>query len=252
MNLDLTLNLSLNFSELSAIKKSGEINRQVMAALFEFAKPGVSLLELDGLSEKMIRQKNASPSFKGYNGFPASTCTNINSTLIHGIPTNYQLKEGDILTIDQGVFFDGYHSDHALTRVIGKPLAKQELFLKAGEKALEAAIFQAISGNRVGDISFAISQTIEYAGFFVVKDYVGHGVGKKIHQSPNIPCYGKAGTGSLLKENDTLAIEVMYTDLPTDLTIGKDGWTVETKSANIAALFEKTVLVRREGALVLT
>lgn len=245
-------------NKVEAMKRSGKINREVMKQLFISAKPGISLIELNSLAEELIsNEKEAIGSFKGYNEFPAVICTNVNNGLIHGIPSEYKLREGDLLTIDQGVYYGGYHTDHGWTEVIGN---RQELlgrrlkeeFLKVGNQALENAISEAVAGNRVGDISFAIQQTIEKARYFVVKEYVGHGVGEKLHEWPEIPCYGKKDTGPKIVENQTLAIEVMYTSKPSKLLVSKDNWTVEAKADTLSALFEKTILVRRNKSLVLT
>jgi len=236
-------------SKLGSMKAGGEINRRVMEELFVAARPGVSLKELDALAEKLIREKGGLPSFKGFGGFPASICTNIGNTLIHGIPTSHKLKKGDLLTIDQGVFFEGFHTDHASTALVG---GGKIAFLEAGVATLKKAISKAVTGNRVGDISFAIQSTIKKAGYFVVRDYVGHGVGEKLHENPQIPCFGKPNTGPKLFNGQTLAIEIMYLDQKSPLDILEDNWTIWAKGAKLAALFEKTIMVRRNSPLVLT
>jgi len=240
-------------NKLSAMEQGGKINREVMLQLFRSARPGVTLQQLDSLAEKLIKERGGIPSFKGYDGFPAVICTNINNAMIHGLPTEYKLKEGDILTIDQGVYFEGYHTDHAWTNQIQNSSHKEEdPFLLAGKNASESAISQAVVGNRVGDISNAMQQAIEQAGYFVVKKYVGHGVGKELHEEPQIPCSGRPDTGQVLRDKQTLAIEVMYTSEKSKLSVAKDGWTVVAKDANLAALFERTIMVRRNNPIVLT
>ena len=240
-------------TKLEAMRHGGKINGQVMRKLFETAVPGVGLKELDTLAEELVKKENAVSSFKDYDGFPASICTNINNGLIHGLPTDYKLKMGDTLTIDQGVYFGGFHTDHACSILVGDDDDREiSTFLNVGKEALVKAIEQAKVGNKVGDISNAMQTVIEKAGYFVVKSYVGHGVGIKLHESPQIPCQGKPDTGSKLTDSQTLAIEVMYTSNKSHLSISSDGWTVEAKDAKFAGLFEKTIMVRRNKPIVLT
>ncbi|MFH1896229.1 MAG: type I methionyl aminopeptidase [bacterium] len=245
-------------SKLEAMRQGGKINRQVMGKLFAAARPGVSLKELDSLAEKLITENGGIPSFKGFNGFPAAVCVNINNTLIHGIPTNYILQEGDLLTIDQGVYYKGFHTDHAVTQKIRnssfviRNYSFEDDFLRAGRDALAKAVSVAVAGNHVGDISHSIQSTIEKAGFFVVRDFVGHGVGEKLHQEPQIPCTGSPNTGPKLYEDQTLAIEVMYLSQKSPLDICQDNWTIVAKGAKLSALFEKTIMVRRNKPIVLT
>ena len=243
--------------EFSELKECGRINRKVLKQVIAAAQPGIKLTSLDDLSERLIGERGAFPAFKKVKNYHYSICANVNNGLIHGIPNDYMLKEGDILTVDQGVLYNGWYTDHATSVEVRSSKLKvksweDEVFLYAGRKALLEAIKMATDGKRVGDISHAIQETIEKAGFSVVEDYVGHGTGKKLHVSPQIPCFGRPNTGLALKECQILAIEVMYTDSPSRLVVAEDGWTVVARNAKLAALFEKTVMVGKREALILT
>lgn len=215
---------------------------KVLAQVLKAAQPGVSFRELDQLGEVLIKKQGGKPSFKMVPGYRWTTCINVNQGVVHGIPGEYRLRPGDLVSVDMGMFYEGLHTDEAWTVEIG---TKNKEFLKAGQKALKAAIKAARPGNRVGHISQAIEREIKAAGFKPIRALTGHGVGRKLHEEPQIPCYlpGKIKATPLLKRGMTLAIEVIYAWGKPDLVLQDDGWTVETADGSLAALFEKTVIL---------
>jgi len=218
------------------------------------ATVGKSLSSLEDLISKLI-EKQGKASFKMVPGYRWASCLNINEGVVHGIPDDYKLKKGDILSIDIGLFYKGFHTDMSGTILItDKKDRKKEKFLKAGRKALGLAIKQAKAGNRVGHISQAIQKELKKAGFTPVRNLTGHGVGKKLHEDPIIPCFfqGRMENTDLLKDGMVLAIEVIYVEGKPRLVVKDDGWTIETEDGKLAALFEHTVLVRGKNPLVLT
>lgn len=216
-------------------------------------KPGMSLKEIDSLVEKLIEKQKGKPSFKTVEGYFWATCLNINQGVVHGVPTNYRLKKGDMLSIDIGIFYKGFHTDKAETIRVGRK-NQNEKFLKTGRRALSKAVDAAQPGNRVGHISQAIEKEIEKYGFQPIRALVGHGVGKKLHESPQIPCFlkGEITETEKLKPGMVLAIEVIYTQRKHKVVVNDDGWTVETADGKSAGLFEDTVAVTKKGPLVLT
>lgn len=235
----------LGGGKLSAIKKrlAGEV------------KEGISALAIETLADKLIAESKGQASFKMVPRYNWATCVNVNSGVVHGIPKKEVIfKDGDLVSIDVGLFYEGYHTDTAITVGVGKLSSKKEVFLKAGRQTLSKAIKEARLGNRVGDISNAIEKSLSSFGLAPITQLVGHGVGKKLHQEPFIPCFLKEEIGKtpVLTEGLTIAIEVMYTESPTDLILEDDGWTIRTKDGKIAGLFEETVAVTRHGPLVLT
>ncbi len=244
--------------EIAIMKNCGAIAAQVKKELARVACPGTTTIELDKLAEKMIKSAGALPGFKGYQGFPASIVTCINEEVVHGIPGPRQLKKGDLLTIDLGVYCHGFHTDTALSLLVGKPrqqfnnLTIQQSFLSIGKQALENAINQVQHGNHIGDISHAIQQTIEKAGYNVIYTYTGHGVGKKLHEPPLIPCFGEKGEGEEIELGMVFAVEVMYTAGLPELEILDDDWTAVTKDKKLSAMFEESVAVTEQEPIVLT
>jgi len=248
--------------EIEIMKEGGKIAATVREKVLAAAEPGISLLELDALAEKLILEAGGELSFKGFEGFPFTTCINVNEGVVHGLPTRRKLREGDLLTVDLGVLYRGLHTDNARTIEVNKKTRKQENkkhFLSVGQEALEKAIEQCRVGNRVGDISQAIQTTVEGAGYNVVRELGGHGVGKKLHESPFIPGFvetkGMKGTvpfNPILKGGMVLAVEVIYTQGNGRIEVIDDGWTIVTSDGGLAGLFENTVAIQKTGPLVLT
>ncbi len=215
-------------------------------------RPGISTGELDQLAERFIRSQGATPTFKGYRGFPGSICASPNAMIVHGIPGPYKLKPGDIVSIDVGVTLDGWVADAARTFTVGEVGKDIERLLAATEESLHAGVAQCSDGNRVGDISNAIQRVVEGAGLSVVRSLVGHGVGRSMHEDPQVPNYGKPGKGPLLQEGMVLAIEPMTTAGRPGVRVGGDGWAIFSQDGSAAAHFEFTVAVTASGPLILT
>ena len=239
--------------EIALMRRAGHILSEVMERLRTSVKPGLSTLEIDEDVEEFIRAKGARPAFKGYRGFPATVCISINEEVVHGIPSPRRvLREGNIVSIDCGVCIDGFHADSAITVPVGKAAQTTELFLETTQKALAAGIEQARLGNHVGDIGHAIQTVSEAQGYGVIRELVGHGVGTRMHEDPQVPNHGKPKRGERLLEGMTIAIEPMITmgDYKTKLL--SDKWTVVTADGSLAAHFEHTVAVTRNGPRILT
>lgn len=232
--------------------QGGQIAAQVLDQVRRRAQVGAALLDLEKLAILEIERRGARPSFLGYRGYEFATCLNVNEGIVHGLPNGYRLKNGDLLKIDLGIFFQGFHTDTALSIVVGKRTEFQERFLRAGQGALKNALAGCQVAGCVGDLSAAMQTTVEAAGFNVVRDLVGHGVGRKLHEPPQIPCYGGNGSGRVLEAGMTLAVEVIYCAGNPDLRVLEDGWTMITKDGSLAGLFEHTVAVTASGPRVLT
>jgi methionyl aminopeptidase len=241
-----------NKSEIIYIKHACGVVADLLLYLREIAKLGVTTKWLDSKAEEFIRKKGGIPAFKNYNGFPSSICTSVNAEVIHGIPSSYRLKEGDILSIDVGVKKSGYYGDAAVTLPVGQVKPQLLKLLRVTEQALYAGIENARSNNHISDISKAIQDTVESNGFSVVRDFVGHGVGKKLHEEPPIPNYKTPGRGPLLVPGMTLAIEPMVNMGGYEVIIKNDNWTVVTKDGQPSAHFEHTILVTEDGPEILT
>jgi methionyl aminopeptidase len=214
--------------------------------------PGITTKEIDTFADVYIREKDAIPAFKGYRGYPASICASVNNEVIHGIPSDRALKEGDILGIDLGVYKDGYYGDGALTCPVGEIEAELERLLRITEEALYIGIENAKAINRVSDISHSIQKHVESNGFSVVRSFVGHGIGRDLHEDPQIPNFGPPGRGPRLREGMTLAIETMVNAGSYDVQILDDGWTVVTVDGKPSAHFEHTILVTSDEPKILT
>jgi len=223
--------------------------RKVLSQVIQAGQPGVNLVELDQLAESLIKKQGGQPSFKMVPGYQWATCLNINQGVVHGVPNRYRLKAGDLLSVDLGIFYKGFHTDEAWTIQLAtrnsQLVTENDKFLEAGKKALKAAILAAKPGNRVGHISQAIEREIKKSDFLPVRALTGHGVGRSLHEEPQIPCYlaKKIKTTPLLKKGMVLAIEVIYTRDKQDLVLLDDNWTFETEDGSLAALFEKTVFL---------
>ncbi len=240
-------------AEILKMQASGAIVSRVLKVLQAEVKAGVSTAALDKIAEEVIRSAGAVPSFLGYGGFPASICTSVNNQVVHGIPcAKVVLKEGDIIGIDVGAYLNGYHADAAITLPVGKISAKADMLLKQTQNSLLKAIEIIKPGIRLGDVSHTVEAVAIKAGLGIVRDFCGHGVGRKLHEDPSIPNFGNAGTGPVLKAGMTLAIEPMLNLGGDEVEVLKDDWTVVTKDGGLSAHFEHTVAVTEAGHLILT
>ncbi|MBH8600706.1 type I methionyl aminopeptidase [Thermoactinomyces sp. CICC 23799] len=239
-------------NELERMREAGKIVYLTHQELKKAIQPGITTKELDRLAEKVISGYGATPSFKGYNGFPGSICTSVNDELVHGIPGNRELKEGDIISLDIGACYEGYHGDSAWTYPVGKISPEAERLLKVTEESLYKGLEQAKAGARVGDISHAIQTVAEEAGFSIVREYVGHGVGRNLHEGPSIPNYGIPGKGPRLKSGMTIAVEPMVNYGKRFVNTLADNWTVVTADGSLCAHFEHTIAITDDGYEILT
>jgi methionyl aminopeptidase len=238
--------------ELDRMREAGKIVYLTHQELKKAIQPGVTTKELDRIAEKVITRFGAIPSFKGYNGFPGRICTSVNEELVHGIPGNRTLKEGDIISIDIGACYEGYHGDSAWTYAVGKISPDAEKLLSVTEASLYKGLEQAKPGARIGDISHAVQRVAEEAGFSIVREYVGHGIGQNLHEAPSVPNYGLAGKGPRLKPGMTLAVEPMVNFGKRFVRTLADNWTVVTTDGSICAHFEHTIAITDEGHEILT
>ena len=232
-----------------------EVNRilaELLMHLEPMIQPGITTAELDQEAELFILSHGAKPAFKGYRGYPATLCTSINEVVIHGIPGERTLTEGDIIGIDVGALKDGFYGDTAMTYAVGSIAPKAQALMNAAQEALYAAIREAVPGNRLYDISSAIQTTAESAGFSVVREFVGHGIGRGLHEDPQIPNFGKQGTGPLIEEGMTFAIETMINQGTWKIKILKDGWTAVTADNKLSAHFEHTIAITKDGPVILS
>ncbi|MGQ9846089.1 MAG: type I methionyl aminopeptidase [Bacteroidales bacterium] len=238
--------------EINLMKESAEILSETFGYIKKFIKPGVKTIEIDREAEAFILSKGAKPSFKGYQGFPATLCISVNNQVVHGIPSDYTLKSGDIVSVDGGVFYKGYHSDMAYTFIVEDVHPDVKKLVEITKESLYKGIEQARPGKRIGDIGNAIQTYVEKNGFSVVRELVGHGIGKSLHEEPQIPNYGKAGKGIELKKGMTLAIEPMINMGKKDVYMLNDGWTIVTKDLLPSAHFEHTVAILEKKTEILT
>jgi methionyl aminopeptidase len=240
--------------EVAKMRVAGGIVAETIETVLAAVQPGVSTADLDVVAEAFIRERKATPSFKGYRGFPASICASLNEEVVHGIPSPKRiLKEGDVLSLDFGAIWDGYHADSAVTVFVGEPAsAEAEKLVRVTEEALEAGISQIRPGSRLSDISHAVQQVVEGAGFSVVREYVGHGIGRSLHEDPQIPNYGLPDRGPELRPGLVVAVEPMVTMGDWKTRVLADDWTVVTADGSLAAHFEHTIAVTEDGLEVLT
>ena len=239
--------------ELSLMKDACRISAEALRAAGEAVKPGISTYEIDTIVRRYIEKQGASPSFLGYGGFPASACISVNSVVIHGIPSKRTiLKEGDIVSVDVGAFYKGYHGDNAYTFPCGKISANAQALLDATRESLYEGIKQAQAQNRIGDIGAAVQKYVEARSYSVVRNYTGHGVGAKLHEDPSVPNYGTSGRGIKLLPGMTIAIEPMVNEGTHYTRVLGDKWTVVTADGKLSAHFEHTVAITPDGPKILT
>ncbi|MEW6419664.1 MAG: type I methionyl aminopeptidase [Nitrospirota bacterium] len=238
--------------EIERIAQSCSIVAKTLNAIKGIVRPGITTREIEGFADAYIRANNALPAFRGYRGYPASICTSVNNEVIHGIPSERVLKEGDILSIDIGVYKDGFYGDAAYTFPVGEIRPDVERLLRITEESLYIGIENARPSNRVSDISYSIQGHVESNGFSVVRAFVGHGVGRELHEEPQIPNYGPPRRGPRLRPGMTLAIEPMVNEGGYEVLILDDGWTVVTKDGRLSAHFEHTILVTSDKPRILT
>ena len=232
--------------------RAGAVVAATLEALGESVRPGVTTKELDELAEAFIRSQGGTPTFKGYHGFPGSICASPNAMVVHGIPGPYRLSDGDVISIDVGVTLDGFVADSAFTFAVGAADPEAQRLLDACQAALAAGIDQACAGNHVGDVSSAVQEVTEAAGFAVVRTLVGHGIGRSMHEEPQIPNFGEPGRGPKLATGMTLAIEPMINAGDAGVHVEPDGWSVSTTDGSLSAHFEHTVAVTANGPRILT
>lgn len=238
-------------AELEIMDRCNRLVWEVLQELAEKAKPGVRTLELDRHADRRAREAGARSAFKGYRGFPASLCVSVNDEIVHGIPSERRLEEGDIVSLDFGVFMDGYYGDAALTVPIGEVSPEAKKLLQVTRQALEQAIQAARPGNHLGDVSWEVQDCVERNGFSVVREFVGHGIGGALHEEPQVPNYGKPGLGPRLEPGVVLAIEPMVNVGSPEVLIDADQWTARTADHSLSAHFERSVAVTAEGPWVL-
>lgn len=238
--------------EIEIIRQAGEILRQVFLKVRPAVVPGVTTEELDRIAEAVIVQAGGKPAFKGYRGFPKTVCISVNEEVVHGIPGSRRLKEGDLVSLDVGAKVDGYFADAARTWPVGNPDSKKKLLMDTARESLEAGLAAYKAGSRIGDLSESIQKLIESRGFGVVRDYVGHGIGRAIHEEPQVPNYGRSGHGPRIEPGLVLAIEPMVTEGHYAVETLDDGWTVVTKDRKWASHYEDTIAFTETGCVNLT
>ena len=239
-------------NEIEKIRQSNVIVAEILEILRQEVEPGTNTMELDQISEELALDSDAKPAFKGYRGYPYSLCASVNQQVVHGFPSKHPLKEGDILSMDFGISYQGYYGDAAITVPVGKvsPVAQQ--LMATTKEALFSGIEQAAPGKRLSDISHAIQSRAEAVGFSVVRQFVGHGIGKALHEDPQVPNYGKPGMGIRLKPGMVIAIEPMVNAGGYEVKTLDDGWTTVTKDGSLSAHFEHTVAITEEGPVILS
>jgi methionyl aminopeptidase len=240
------------FDEVQLIKEGAQILGKAHAEVAKNIKEGVKTSFLDKIAEEYIRDNQGVPSFKGYNGFPSSLCISVNEVVVHGFPGDYVLKDGDIISVDCGVFHQGFHSDSAYTYPVGEVSPEVLSLLKTTKESLYLGIEKAVAGNRIGDIGYAIQKFVEAKGYTVVRELVGHGLGKNLHEAPEVPNYGKRGSGPLLKEGLVIAIEPMINLGTRNIVQERDGWTIRTADRKKSAHYEHTVAIFEDRTEILT
>ncbi len=241
-----------NKEEIELLRENNLLVSETLALLAQHIAPGVTTLELDRIAEDFIRSRGATPGFLGYNGYPNTLCVSVNEQVVHGIPSSYSLKDGDIVSVDCGTFMKGFYGDSAYTFAVGSISAETQRLLDVTREALYKGVAQAKVGNRVGDVSEAVQEHAERNGFTIVRELTGHGLGRRMHESPEVPNYGMRGSGKLLKAGMVICIEPMINYGSRDVIFEKDGWTVRTRDRKPSAHFEFAVAITKEGPDVLT
>lgn len=238
--------------EIEKMREANRIVAEILEGLKEKVKPGVTTEELDRYAEDGLKVKKAKSAFKGYRGYPKALCTSVNSQVVHGIPSKTPLQDGDLLSIDFGAYYKGFYGDAAITIPVGNVTGEALRLKNVAEEALYAGIEKAYPGNRLSDISFAIQSLVERNGFSVVREFVGHGIGRSLHEEPQVPNFGSPGLGVRLKAGMVLAIEPMINAGGSEVKILQDGWTAVTKDGSLSAHFEHTVAITENGPVILT
>lgn len=239
--------------EVDRMRRAGRVVATTIDRLLEVVRPGITTRELDQIAEKSIRSEGCLPSFKGYRGFPASICTSVNDEVVHGIPGPRAVREGDLLSLDVGAIWEGYHGDSAVTVIVGSPPSDAaEKLVRVAEESLEAGIAELRSGRRLSDVGHAVQQVVEGAGFSCVREYAGHGIGRALHEDPQVPNYGAPGRGPAIRPGLVVAIEPMVNVGDWRTRVLADQWTVVTVDGSLSAHFEHTIAVTEEGTEVLT
>ena len=239
-------------AQIEKMKRAGEIVALTHELMRQNICDGVTTKELDRIAEEFIRSKGAIPSFKNYNGYPASICASVNDVVIHGIPGSYTLKNGDIVGIDIGAYIDGYHGDSANTYGVGEISKEASDLIAAAKGGFEAGLKMAVDGNRIGDISAAIQKYVEERGYSVVREFVGHGVGAQMHEEPEVPNYGKSGRGPRLAPGMTLAVEPMINAGGREIYMLDDDWTIVTADGSLSAHYEHSIAITKNEPVLLT
>ncbi len=238
--------------EIKRMSRACVIVAEALRALEEIVKPGISTKEIERFVEKIVLDRGAVPAFKGYRNYPSSVCTSVNDQVVHGIPSSVALDEGDIISIDLGVYLDGFYGDAAVTLPVGKVSPLAEKLIRVTKEALALGIERARPGNRVSDISHAVQKHAEANGFSVVRSFVGHGIGRSLHEEPQVPNFGEPGHGPRLREGMTLAIEPMVNAGSYEVSVLDDGWTAVTIDGSLSAHYEHTVAITGNGPRILT
>lgn len=237
--------------EIAVMDRSNKVVRDILHYLMEMVRPEVTTQELEEEARRLIAQNGATPAFLGYNGYPACLCASVNEEVVHGIPSPRSLKRGDILSLDFGVFYEGYYGDAAVTVPVGEVSEKAQTLIRVTQEALDLAVEETRVGNRLSDISAAVQGHAEKNGFSVIRDYVGHGIGRDLHEDPQIPNFGEAGKGPRIKEGMVLAVEPMISSGGWEIDVMADGWTAVTRDRSLAAHFEHSVAVTDKGPRIL-
>lgn len=238
--------------EIERIRKSNMMVAEILEVLRQKVEPGMDTLTLDRVAEQLAHERNARPAFKGYRGFPYSLCASVNQQVVHGFPSKSPLKEGDLLSMDFGILYDGYYGDSAVTVPVGQVTEDAQRLMTITREALFRGIEQAVDGNRLSDISHAIQSHVEKAGFSVVRKFVGHGIGRELHEDPQVPNYGQPGMGIRLKPGMVIAIEPMVNAGGYEVETLEDGWTTVTKDGSLSAHFEHTIAITKQGPVILS
>jgi methionyl aminopeptidase len=241
-----------SLQEIAKMEVANRIVAEILAGIKEKVKPGIETRELDELAEQLCRRHRVEPAFKGYRGYPRSICVSVNEEVVHGIPGPRRLEAGDLVSLDFGVKYDGYYGDAAITVPVGQVASRAQDLMEATEKSLYAGIAQVKAGNHLSDISHAVQAVVEEAGFGVIREFVGHGIGRSLHEDPQIPNFGPPGRGPTLQVGMTLAIEPMTSMGSWQVRIMQDGWTAVTQDGSYAAHFEHSVALTENGVLILS